>query len=225
MGEFTLPAAAQHDIGTTTGHVGGYGYCGSLTRIGHNIRFHGVEFGVQNLVFDPCLGQLTGNHFGFFNRDGPHQHRLAVGSPFTNIFNDRRDLLFFGHVDQIRHIFTDHWAVGRHHDGIELVDGAEFEGFGVRRTGHTGQLLIETEVVLEGDRSQRLVFVLDLYAFFGFYRLVQTIGPAAALHGTAGMFVNDNDFTVFNDIVNVAGEQHVGTQRGGDVVHQHDVGW
>ncbi|MNT57652.1 hypothetical protein D3C72_1950380 [compost metagenome] len=53
---------------------------------------------------------------------------------------------------------------------------------------------------------------------------MQTIRPATPLHGTAGVFVNDNDFTVFYDVVNVTGKQHVGTQRSGHVVHQHNVG-
>ncbi|MNH23204.1 hypothetical protein D3C79_830930 [compost metagenome] len=52
---------------------------------------------------------------------------------------------------------------------------------------------------------------------------MQTIGPTTALHGTAGMFVNDDHFTVFHDVVNVAGEQHVRAQSGGHMVHQHDV--
>ncbi len=52
---------------------------------------------------------------------------------------------------------------------------------------------------------------------------MQAIGPAAALHGTAGMFINDDHFAVFHDVVYVAGEEHVCTQRSGDVVHQHDV--
>ncbi|MNE14749.1 hypothetical protein D3C80_1076370 [compost metagenome] len=53
---------------------------------------------------------------------------------------------------------------------------------------------------------------------------MQTIGPATAVHGTAGVFVDDDDFTVFYDVVNVTGKQHMGTQSRGHVVHQHDVG-
>ena len=64
---------------------------------------------------------------------------------------------------------------------------------------------------------------MDIYAFFGFNSLVQTIGPAAALHGTTGVFVDDDNFTVFHDIVNVAGKQHVRAQCSSHVVHQHNV--
>ena len=52
---------------------------------------------------------------------------------------------------------------------------------------------------------------------------MQSIGPATSLHGTAGVFIDDDDFAVFNDVVNVAGEQRVRAQCSRYVVHQHDV--
>jgi hypothetical protein len=52
-------------------------------------------------------------------------------------------------------------AVGRDLDDVELVDLGEFVGFGRRRAGHAGELLVEAEVVLEGDRGERLVLGLD----------------------------------------------------------------
>ena len=52
---------------------------------------------------------------------------------------------------------------------------------------------------------------------------MQTIGPATPLHGTAGVFINDDNFAVFHDVVNIAGKQHVRTQCGSHVVHQHNV--
>ena len=38
------------------------------------------------------------------------------------------------------------------------------------------------------------------------------------------MLVDDDNFAIFNDIVNITGKQHVRAQRGGHVVHQHDIG-
>ena len=52
---------------------------------------------------------------------------------------------------------------------------------------------------------------------------MQTVGPAATLHGTTGVFVNDDHFAIFNDVIHVAGKQRVRAQRGGYVMHQHDV--
>nr|VXZ88607.1 Uncharacterised protein [Klebsiella pneumoniae] len=54
---------------------------------------------------------------------------------------------------------------------------------------------------------------------------MQTIGPAAALHRAASVLIDDDNFAIFDNVVNVAGEQRMGAQRGGNVVHQHNVGW
>ena len=218
-----LPASAQHNIGTTTRHVGGDGYRCRITCLRNNIRFFGVEFGVQYVVLDARFRQLVRNHFGFFNGDGPHQNRLAFSSTLANVFDDRLNFFRFGHVHQVWHILTDHRTVGWNDHGIQLVDRAEFKRFGIGCTGHARQLLVQTEVVLEGDRRQRLVFVLNIHAFFGFYSLVQTVRPATSLHGTTGVLIDNDHFAVFYDVVDVAGEQRVGTQRGGHMVHQHDV--
>ncbi len=58
-GNLCLPATAQHNIGTTTGHVGGDGHRRRVARLGHDRRFVGVEFGVQNVVLDTRFGQLV----------------------------------------------------------------------------------------------------------------------------------------------------------------------
>ncbi|CAH0240699.1 hypothetical protein SRABI106_02397 [Rahnella aquatilis] len=60
---FNLPAAAQHDIGTTTGHVGSDGHCAWLACLRDDIRFFSVEFGVQNAVRNACFGQFVRNNF------------------------------------------------------------------------------------------------------------------------------------------------------------------
>jgi hypothetical protein len=40
------------------------------------------------------------------------------------------------------------------------------------------ELVVQAEIVLEGDRGQRLVFRLDLDAFLGLERLVQAFGDS-----------------------------------------------
>ena len=68
-------------------------------------------------------------------------------------------------------------------DDFELVDLVELLRFGFRRSGHAGELLVHAEVVLERDRGQRLVLLLDLHAFLRFDGLVQAVatsgGPAS----------------------------------------------
>ncbi len=53
---------------------------------------------------------------------------------------------------------------------------------------------------------------------------MQAIGPAAALHRTTGVLINNDHFAIFYDVVNIAGKEHMGAQRGGNMMHQHDVG-
>ena len=106
---------------------------------------------------------------------------------------------------------------------LELVDVDEFVGFGQRRAGHAGELLVHAEIVLEGDRGQRLVFRLDRLVLLGFQRLVQAFRIAAARHHAAGEFVDDDDLAVADDVVLVALEQLVRAQRLVDVVHDRDV--
>jgi hypothetical protein len=115
------------------------------------------------------------------------------------------------------------WLVGRDDDRLEPVDFLEFVRFRVGRAGHAGQLFVHAEVVLERDRGQRLVLVLDLHAFLGLDRLVQAVGPAAAHHQAAGEFVDDHHFAVLHHVLLVAEEQRVGAQRHHQVVHQRDM--
>ena len=108
-------------------------------------------------------------------------------------------------------------------DDVELVDLVELRGFGVGRTGHAGQLLVHAEVVLERDRRERLVLLLDGDAFLRLDRLVETIAPAAARHLAAGVLVDDDDLAVFDEVVDVALVQRVRAQRLVDVVDELDV--
>ena len=86
------------------------------------------------------------------------------------------------------------------------------------------QLAVHAEVVLEGDRGQRLVLALDLHAFLGLDRLVQAVAPAPARHQAAGELVDDDHLAVLHHVVLVAVVQVVGAQRRVHVVHQRDVG-
>ncbi len=136
-----------------------------------------------------------------------------------------RDLFGSGFVfffrcseDDVGVFDAEHGLVGGDDDDFEFVDLFELGGFGFSRTGHAAQLLIEAEVVLEGDGGEGLVFFADLYAFFGFDGLVQSVGPAAARHQSAGEGVDDDDFAVLDDVVHVALVERMGLDGGFDVV-------
>ncbi len=112
----------------------------------------------------------------------------------------------------------------RHDHHFEAIDLLKLEGLGVRRAGHARQLLVEAEIVLEGDRGDGLVLFPDPHALLGLDCLVKAVRPAPAGHRAAGKLVNDHYFAIAHDVLDVPAEQGVGAQRCGQVVHQADIG-
>ena len=76
-----------------------------------------------------------------------------------------------------------------------------------------GELLVEAEVVLERDRRQRDVLLLDRHALLGLDRLVQALRPAAAFHDPARELVDDLHLAVLDHVVDVALEERLRLQR------------
>ena len=113
--------------------------------------------------------------------------------------------------------------IGRHFQHFETIDVHELVGLGERRAGHARKLLVHAEIVLEGDRGERLVFRLDRLVLLRFQRLMQAFRIAPARHHAAGELVDDDDLAVAHDVVLVALEQLVRAQRLVDVMHGRDV--
>ena len=218
-----LQVAAQHDVGAASGHVGGDGHAAGPSGFLDDLRLATVVLGVQHLVLDAGLGQQTRQQFGGLDRGGAHQHRLLLLVGLADLVDDRVELLARGHEHQVTAIVAHHVPIGRDHDHFEVVYLLELEGLGIGRAGHAGQLVVEAEVVLEGDRGQRLVFLLDRHAFLGLHGLVQAVGPAAPGHHPARELVDDDHLAITHDVFHVAPVHVVGAQRGIQVVHQHDV--
>ncbi len=223
IGDLDFPVAAQQDVGTTTGHVGGDGQRTRTTGLRNDFRFLFVELGVQNLVLDAFLVEQIGHVLGSFDGRRTDQYRTVFRDAGLDVGDDGGVLLFRRQVDQVVEVLTRQRLVRRDdHDG-QVVDLVEFERFGVGGTGHAGQLVVQTEVVLERGRCQGLAFSLDVQTFLRFDGLVQTFGQATARHGPAGVFVDQQHLTVRNDVFDVAVEQLVRTQTGIDVGQQAQV--
>ena len=88
-----------------------------------------------------------------------------------------------------------------------------FVGFGLGSSGHAGEFLIKPKVILDGDGRQRLRFPFDLYSFFRFHGLMQTIAPTAASHQAASVFINDDDLVLLDDILDIFLVKTVGLQQ------------
>ena len=113
--------------------------------------------------------------------------------------------------------------VGNHHH-FEAVDLLELEGLGVRRARHAGQFRVQTEIILEGDGRDGLIFFPDLDPLLGLDRLMQAVGPAPARHGAAGELIDDDHFALAHDVLHIALVERMRAQRRIQVMHQADVG-
>ena len=154
----------------------------------------------------------------------PTSMGCMVALAVLDLLDDGLQLLGRRAVHLVVLVLAGHRAVGRDLDHLELVDLGELVRLGRGRAGHAGELLVEAEIVLEGDGGQRHVLGLDLDAFLGLQRLMQPFRIAAARHHAAGELVDDDDLAVADDVVLVAREQLVGLQRLLDVMDQRGIG-
>ena len=161
--------------------------------------------------------------FGFFDGDRTDEDRLALRVGFDDLVDDGVELAVLGLVDDVVMVDTDHRLVGRDLDRVQVVDLGELVCFGHGGTGHTGQLLVQTEVVLEGDGGKGLALSLDIDVFLRLDGLVETFVVAAAVHDTTGELIDDEDFAVTDDVVDVLVHDAVGTDGLVDVVEQLGV--
>ena len=180
--DLRLDVAAQHDVGTAAGHVGRDGDDARPPGLRDDLGFALMLLGVQHLVGQTLLVEMHRQHLGVLDRRRADQHRLPALMAVPDVGDDRRDFLGQRPVDEIVLVLAHHRLVRRDDDRFEVVDLLELEGLGVGRAGHAGELAVHPEIVLEGDRRQRLVLALDRHAFLGLHRLVQAVGPAPAGH-------------------------------------------
>ena len=91
--------------------------------------------------------------------------------------------------------------------------------FGLSRAGHTGELLIKPEIILDRDRSQRLCFPVNLHPFLRLDRLMQSVAPTTPRHLAPGEFIYDHNFVFFDDVLNVLVKQTIGAQELRNIVN------
>ena len=130
------------------------------------------------------------------------------------------ELAFLRLEDEILLVLARHVDVRRDLDDVEVVDLDELLLLRLRRTGHAGELVVETEVVLQRDRGERLVLLLDANAFLRLDRLVQALAPAAAFHDAAGELVDDLHLAVLDHVLDVAVVERLRLQRLDEVVDE-----
>ena len=222
-GDAHLEIAAQLDVGSAAGHVGGDRHGPRHAGLGDDRRLLLVIAGVEHVVRNPLGLQHGGKHFRFLDRGGAHEHGLTAFAGLVDDVDDGGIFLAGGTIDLVILVLACHRHVGRDLDHVEPVDVHELFGFGGGGAGHAGEFVVEAEVVLEGDGGQRDVLGLDGHVLLGLEGLVQALRIAPSGHHAAGELVDDDDLAVLDDVVLVALEQLVGAQRLLHVMHDGHV--
>ena len=96
----------------------------------------------------------------------------------------------------------------------------ELCGLGQGRTGHAGERLVHTEVVLDRDRGEGDVLFLDANVLLRLDRLVHPLRVAAPFQHAAGELVDDLHLAVRDEVIDIALVQLLCTQRVLHVVDQ-----
>ena len=168
-----------------------------------------MQLGVQYIVFNLTQSQHTAQQFRYFDRSRTYQYRTTCFYHFHDFFDDGVVFRPFGFIYPVVHIDTSYRLIGRNRHDIELINIPELPGFGLGSTGHTGQLVIHTEIVLQSNRRKSLRSGLYLNVLFCLDSLVQTIGVAAAFHDTPRLLIDDFHFIVDYHILVVQFEKGI----------------
>ncbi len=215
---FEFRVAAQNDIGTTACHVGRDGDRAQTACFGNDLRFLFMLFRVEDVMLNTAFLEHIAQLLGNLDGDRTHQYRLTGLMHFRDTIDDRVELGRLFGEDRVIQIFSDDRLIGRDHHDVHIVDVAEFVFLGLCRTGHTGQLVVHSEIILQRDRRQRLGLGTDQYALFGFDGLMQAVAVSSAEHQSARKFIDDDDLAVFDDIVDITLHDRLCFERFHDVM-------
>ena len=192
------------DVGSAASHVRGDSDSALLSGEGYDLRFTGMVLGVQHFMRNVRKLEHARKDLRGVDRHRTEKDRLPLCMAFCHIGNDCLELLALGAVDLVIAVDAHHRLVGGDGDDPEFVDVLEFASLGLGRTGHACELRVETEVVLDRDRRERLALLLDLHTFLGLDSLMESVRPAAAREDTSGELVHDVHMVVLHDVIDVA---------------------
>ena len=218
-----LHAIAELDVRAASRHVRRDRHGAPLTCVLDDLRFLLVVFGIQDVVLDAVLLQDGAELFRLRNGRRADEDRLSrLVNLFDRLSNGTvfRTLRF---VDGVRFVDALHGTVRRHDDDGQLVDLEKLVLFGLCRARHAAELVVHAEVVLEGNRRERLALALNLHAFLRLDRLMQSVRIAAANHETTRELIDNDDLIVAHDVVAVALHQSLGAQSCREAVRKLQI--
>src|SRR6266566_2006885 len=144
-------ALSQDDVSPSPSHVGGDRDRRGLARLGDDPRLALVLLGVEHVVLHASPLQHSRQALRLLHRDRTDQHGPLLPVHVDNLFDHGLELRLLTLVNHVRAVESDHLAVGRDGDHVELVDLVELLRLGHRRTGHARELLVLAKVVLDRD--------------------------------------------------------------------------
>ena len=215
--------AAENDIGASSGHVRRNGYRPRSARLRNDLRFLLMVLCIQHGMRHAPPFQQRGNVFALLDGNRTDQHRLSFFIAGNDLLDNRPVLSDVVFIHNIRVILTDDRLVGRNLNNIQIVDGLEFFRFCRSSAGHAGELPVQAEIILEGDGGKGFVFLLHIHMLLGLDGLMEPFGIAAAEHQTARELIDDDDFSVFHDIVDIPLHDTVRLQRLVDMMAERGV--
>ena len=208
-----LHAGSQLDIGTTTGHVGGNRDGSRLTGFGNDVSLLLVQLGIQYVVLDMTAGQNRGKQLGCLHIGRANQNRTSLFVQFQNLVHHCRILFTLGLINQILRIDSCNRTVGWNHNHIQFIDVPELAGLGFGGTRHTGQLLVHSEIILQGDGGIGLRGGFHLHILLRLNGLMQSVRITAPFHNTTCLFINDFHFIVDDDVFHILLEHRISFQQ------------
>ena len=106
-------------------------------------------------------------------------------------------------IDDIGPVDSRNGLVRGYLDNIELINGGKLLRLGYGGTGHAGEFVVKSEVILEGDGRKSFILALNIDMLLGLYRLVKSVAVPSSEHHTACKLINDDDFPVSYNIVHI----------------------
>ena len=134
-----------------------------------------MVLGIQHVVLYAALFEHAADELGYLYGNRTDQYGLSRLMGAYDLFDYRFVFAALMSIDRIVHVISDDRFVGRDDDNVHVVDVAELVFLGLGCTGHTGELVVHPEVVLERDGGESLGLRPYLDAFLGFDGLVQTV--------------------------------------------------
>ena len=174
-------------------------------------------------MLHPATGEQLGEVLGALDGGGAHEHGLAGGLTLLDIARDRGELRLLGLVDPVLVVLALGRQVRRDRHDVELVGLVELRGLGLGGTRHARELVVHAEVILQRDRRERLVLVLDVDVLLGLDGLVHALVVAAPVEDAAGERVDDLHLALGDDVVLVLLEELLRFDGVVEVAHQLGV--